>query len=113
MQIGNYQLDNNLILAPMAGITDKPFRNLCKQFGAGLAVSEMVASQPHLRKHHRTLLKADHSDEIGLKSVQILGTDRNKWPMQHVLMQRMELILLILIWAAQLKKFVQSPQVQL
>ena len=75
MQIGNYQLENNLILAPMAGITDKPFRNLCKQFGAGLAVSEMVASQPHLRNHHRTLLKADHSDEIGLKSVQILGTE--------------------------------------
>ncbi|MBE0468492.1 MAG: tRNA dihydrouridine synthase DusB [Methyloprofundus sp.] len=75
MQIGPYQLENNLILAPMAGITDRPFRNLCKQFGAGLAVSEMVASNPALRKNKRTLLKANHRGEIGLRSVQILGTN--------------------------------------
>ncbi len=75
MQIGPYQLENNLILAPMAGITDRPFRELCKQFGAGLAVSEMVASNPALRQHKRTLLKADHSGETGIRSVQILGTD--------------------------------------
>ena len=78
MKIGPYTLKNKLILAPMAGITDRPFRNLCKQFGAGLAVSEMVASNPALRKHKRTLLKSDHSGEIGLRSVQILGTN----PMQ-------------------------------
>ncbi|TAN70933.1 MAG: tRNA dihydrouridine synthase DusB [Methylobacter sp.] len=75
MHIGPYQLKNNLILAPMAGITDRPFRELCKQFGAGLAVSEMVASNPALRQHKRTLLKADHSGETGIRSVQILGTD--------------------------------------
>ncbi len=75
MKIGPYQLQNNLILAPMAGITDRPFRNLCKQFGAGLAISEMVASNPALRKHKRTLLKADHSGETGIRSVQILGTN--------------------------------------
>ena len=75
MQIGPYQLENNLILAPMAGISDRPFRELCKQFGAGLAVSEMVASNPALRHHKRTLLKADHNGETGLRSVQILGTD--------------------------------------
>jgi tRNA-dihydrouridine synthase B len=75
MKIGPYQLNNNLILAPMAGITDLPFRNLCKQFGAGLAVSEMVASNPALRKHKRTLLKANHKGEIGLRAVQILGTN--------------------------------------
>jgi len=75
MQIGPYQLENNLILAPMAGISDRPFRELCKQFGAGLAVSEMVASNPALREHKRTLLKADHNGETGLRSVQILGTD--------------------------------------
>ncbi|MGZ8159394.1 MAG: tRNA dihydrouridine synthase DusB [Methylobacter sp.] len=75
MQIGPYQFENNLILAPMAGITDRPFRELCKQFGAGLAVSEMVASNPALRKHKRTLLKADHGGETGIRSVQILGTD--------------------------------------
>lgn len=75
MNIGPHQLSNNLILAPMAGITDRPFRNLCKHNGAGLAVSEMVASNPALRKHKRTLLKADHSGETGLRSVQILGTN--------------------------------------
>ncbi|MCX7099093.1 MAG: tRNA dihydrouridine synthase DusB [Methylococcales bacterium] len=75
MQIGPYKLENNLILAPMAGISDRPFRELCKQFGAGLAVSEMVASNPALREHKRTLLKADHNGESGLRSVQILGTD--------------------------------------
>ena len=74
MKIGPYQLSNNLVLAPMAGITDRPYRNLCKQFGAGLAVSEMVASNPALRQHKRTLLKADHSGETGLRAVQILGT---------------------------------------
>ena len=75
LHIGPYQLENNLILAPMAGISDRPFRELCKQFGAGLAVSEMVASNPALRQHKRTLLKADHSGESGIRSVQILGTD--------------------------------------
>ncbi|MGZ8190366.1 MAG: tRNA dihydrouridine synthase DusB [Methylococcaceae bacterium] len=75
MQIGSYQLANNLILAPMAGISDRPFRELCKQFGAGLAVSEMVASNPALREHKKTLLKADYNGESGLRSVQILGTD--------------------------------------
>ena len=75
MKIGPYQLENNLILAPMAGISDHTFRSLCKQLGAGLAVSEMVASNPALREHKRTLLKSDHKDEIGLRSVQILGTN--------------------------------------
>jgi tRNA-dihydrouridine synthase B len=75
MHIGPYQLKNKLILAPMAGISDRPFRELCKQYGAGLAVSEMVASNPALRHHKRTLLKADHIGETGIRSVQILGTD--------------------------------------
>ena len=59
----------------MAGITDRPFRELCKEMGAGLTVSEMVASNPALRYHKRTLLKSDHTGESGLRSVQILGTD--------------------------------------
>lgn len=75
MQIGSYILENNLILAPMAGITDRPFRELCRQFGAGLAVSEMVASKPALQQHKRTLQKTDYSGESGLRSVQILGTN--------------------------------------
>ncbi len=75
MQIGPYTLPNKLILAPMAGITDRPFRELCRQFGVGLAVSEMVASNPSLQKHRRTLLKTDYTGETGIRSVQILGTD--------------------------------------
>ncbi len=75
MQIGPHKLKNNLILAPMAGITDRPFRELCRQFGVGLAVSEMVASNPALQKHRRTLLKTDYTGESGLRSVQILGTN--------------------------------------
>ncbi|MGR8979077.1 MAG: tRNA dihydrouridine synthase DusB [Gammaproteobacteria bacterium] len=75
MKIGRYQLTNNLILAPMAGITDRPFREISKRFGAGLTVSEMVASNPALRTHKKTLLKADHAGESGLRSVQIVGTD--------------------------------------
>ncbi len=46
MQIGPHQLNNNLIVAPMAGVTDRPFRQLCKRLGAGMAVSEMVSEQP-------------------------------------------------------------------
>lgn len=75
MRIGPYPLANNLILAPMAGITDRPFREICKRFGAGLTVSEMAASNPALRQHARTLLKTDGEGESGLRSVQILGTD--------------------------------------
>ncbi|MEQ1485378.1 tRNA dihydrouridine synthase DusB [Methyloglobulus sp.] len=75
MHIGSYQLSNKLVLAPMAGISDRPFRGICKDFGAGFAVSEMVASNPALRDHKKTLLKSDHEGEQGLCSVQILGTD--------------------------------------
>lgn len=75
MQIGPYQLPNNIILAPMAGITDNPFRRLCSHFGAGLTVSEMVISNSSLQQHPRTLQKTDYSGENGLRSVQILGTE--------------------------------------
>jgi len=75
MQIAHFKLPNNLILAPMAGITDAPFREICTQFGAGLTVSEMVASNPALRNHERTLLRAQYSENAGLRSVQILGTN--------------------------------------
>lgn len=75
MQIGPYQLPNNLLLAPMAGITDGPFRQLCTQFGAGLTVSEMVISNTNLQHHPRTLKKTAYNGSEGLRSVQILGTD--------------------------------------
>ena len=75
MQIGSHLLSNPLVLAPMAGITDQPFRVLCRQFGAGLAVSEMLTSNPALQNHPRSLLKAYHAGEKGVRSVQILGTN--------------------------------------
>lgn len=75
MLIGPYKLSSKLLLAPMAGITDLPYRRICRQFGAGMAVSEMVASNPALRTHKRTLLKADHRGEPGPRSVQIVGTN--------------------------------------
>lgn len=59
----------------MAGITDRPFREICKSFAVDLAFSEMVASNPDLKNHKKTILKANHSGEGGLKAVQIVGTD--------------------------------------
>ena len=75
MKIGPYQLANNLILAPMAGVTDLPFRQLCKRLGAGMAVSEMVSSNSLLWGSKKTQRRADHSGETEPKSVQIMGTD--------------------------------------
>ena len=75
MQIGPYQLSNPLILAPMAGVTDLPFRQLCKQLGAGMAVSEMVSSNSLLWGSEKTRRRASHEGEIEPKSVQIAGAD--------------------------------------
>lgn len=75
MRIGPYQLPNNLVLAPMAGVTDRPFRQLCKRMGAGMAVSEMVSSNSLLWGSEKTRRRADHSGETEPKSVQIAGTD--------------------------------------
>ncbi len=75
MRIGPYQLNNKLILAPMAGVTDLPFRQLCKQLGAGMAVSEMVSSNSLLWGSEKTRRRARHAGEIEPKSVQIMGTE--------------------------------------
>lgn len=75
MHIGNHQLDNNLILAPMAGITDRPFRQLCRRLGAGLAVSEMVTADTSLWGSRKTLRRLNHEGESGPIAVQIVGTD--------------------------------------
>ena len=75
MKIGPYTLDNNLVLAPMAGVTDRPFRQLCKNMGAGMAVSEMVGSNSLLRGSKKTLRRANHDGETNPKIVQIVGAD--------------------------------------
>lgn len=75
MRIGQYTLDNNLMLAPMAGVTDRPFRQLCRRLGAGLAVSEMLSSNPRVWHTAKSMLRMDHSGETGVRSVQIAGAD--------------------------------------
>ncbi len=75
MHIGPYAIANNLVVAPMAGVTDRPFRQLCKRFGAGYAVSEMVASNPRLRGTEKSLLRTDHRGEFAPVAVQIAGAD--------------------------------------
>ncbi|MCX7256547.1 MAG: tRNA dihydrouridine synthase DusB [Polaromonas sp.] len=75
MNIGPYALANNLFAAPMAGVTDRPFRQLCKTLGAGYAVSEMVTSRPDLWDTLKTSRRANHAGEPGPIAVQIAGTD--------------------------------------
>ncbi len=75
MRIGPYVLRNNLFLAPMAGVTDRPFRQLCKRLGAGMAVSEMVSSNSLLRGSAKTLRRANHEGESEPRSVQVVGAD--------------------------------------
>ena len=75
MQIGAHVLRNALFVAPMAGVTDRPFRILARRFGAGLAVCEMVSSRPELRASRKSRLRLDHAGEPGPVSVQIAGAD--------------------------------------
>jgi tRNA-dihydrouridine synthase B len=75
MHIGPFHLRNNLVVAPMAGVTDRPFRQLCKSMGAGMAVSEMVASNSLLWGSQKTRRRANHEGEVDPISVQIAGAE--------------------------------------
>ncbi|MDP3700904.1 MAG: tRNA dihydrouridine synthase DusB [Hylemonella sp.] len=75
MHIGSFELPNTLFVAPMAGVTDRPFRSLCKALGAGYAVSEMVTSRKDLWNTLKTSRRANHEGEAGPIAVQIAGTD--------------------------------------
>jgi len=75
MKIGSFELPNHLFVAPMAGVTDRPFRQLCKALGAGYAVSEMVTSRKDLWNSLKTSRRANHEGEAGPIAVQIAGTD--------------------------------------
>src|SRR6185503_3945397 len=75
MRLGAHDLRNGLFVAPMAGVTDRPFRMLCRSFGAGLAVSEMVSSRPELRDTRKSRLRVAHAGEPAPVSVQIVGSD--------------------------------------
>src|SRR5258705_12274460 len=75
MQLGAHVLRNGLFVAPMAGVTDRPFRTLCRRYGAALAISEMVSSRPELRATRKSRLRLEHRGESGPVSVQIAGAD--------------------------------------
>jgi tRNA-dihydrouridine synthase B len=75
LHVGPFELANNLFVAPMAGVTDRPFRQLCKRLGAGYAVSEMVTSRKDLWQSLKTSRRANHAGEPGPIAVQIAGTD--------------------------------------
>src|SRR3989338_4638002 len=75
MRIGHYKLKNNLFLAPMAGVTDRPFRGLCRRLGAGMAASEMVSSNSLLWGSEKTKRRSDHTGEEEPRAVQIVGSD--------------------------------------
>ena len=75
MQLGAHVLRNGLFVAPMAGVTDRPFRTLCRRFGAGLAVSEMVSSRPELRDTPKSRQRREHAGESSPVAVQVAGAD--------------------------------------
>jgi len=75
VRIGPYTLSNPLVVAPMAGVTDRPFRQLCKRLGAAYAVSEMVAANPRLRETDKSRRRTDHAGEVEPVAVQIAGAD--------------------------------------
>ncbi|MES2625485.1 MAG: tRNA dihydrouridine synthase DusB [Pseudomonadota bacterium] len=74
-RIGPFQLDSRVLLAPMAGISDRPFRVLCRQHGAALAATEMLSSNPLLQNNRRSHQKRIHKDEVAPRVVQIAGAD--------------------------------------
>lgn len=75
MQIGPYRLDNNVALAPMAGVSDQPFRQVCRRLGAGYVVCEMVSANNLLYATEKTQTRIDHRGDTGLRVVQLLGAD--------------------------------------
>lgn len=75
MRIGRYLLPNPVILAPMAGVTDQPFRTLCTRLGAGMTVSEMVTANNALWGSRKSSKRLDHGGELGLRAVQIAGSE--------------------------------------
>src|SRR5258708_32146833 len=75
MRIGSFELKDRVFAAPMAGVTDRPFRRLCRRLGAAYAVSEMVASDPCVRANGKTSRRLDHDGEPAPGEVQLVGAD--------------------------------------
>ena len=104
LNIGDQTIANRIIVAPMAGVTDKPFRMLAKSFGAGHAVSEMMTSDATLFAHHKTLYRANFEGEIAPISAQIAGSDPEKSPKRLAIKLPMGRKLLISIWVVRQKR---------
>ena len=106
MQIGPYSFDKPLVLAPMAGVTDRPFRLLCRRLGADLAVSEMVTADTSLWGSKKSLNRLNHSGEPGPRAVQIVGSDPVKMaqapkaitPRSKMIHRAKAKILLMFVW---------------
>lgn len=75
MRIGKYEIKNRIFLAPMAGITDQPFRRICSQLGAGLTFSEMMSTNPEVWHTEKSRLRLAHHEEIGINAAQIAGSE--------------------------------------
>ncbi len=103
MRIGHHQLRNRLIAAPMAGITDRPFRTLCYEMGAGLTVSEMMSSNPQVWESDKSRLRMVHIDEPGIRTVQIAGSVPEEMAAAARLTWKAAPRLLISIWDARRK----------
>lgn len=108
MRIGQYQLRNRLIAAPMAGITDRPFRTLCYEMGAGLTVSEMMSSNPQVWESDKSRLRMVHVDEPEFARCKLPVATLLRWPMPHVLTWKAAPRLLISIWGVRLKSESQA-----
>ncbi len=104
MRIGHHQLRNRLIAAPMAGITDRPFRTLCYEMGAGLTVSEMMSSNPQVWESDKSRLRMVHIDEPGIRTVQIAGSVPEEMAAARGLTWKAAPRLLISIWDARRKR---------
>ena len=98
MYIGSYQLSNNLIVAPMAGVTDRPFRTLCKYFGAGHAVSEMMTADKTLRMTKKVFIVQTLTVNWLQFRHKLRVLTQSNWPRQHVIRWQMARRLSISIW---------------
>ena len=103
MRIGHHQLRNRLIAAPMAGITDRPFRTLCYEMGAGLTVSEMMSSNPQVWESDKSRLRMVHVDEPVSAPCKLPEACLKRWQMPRVLTWKVAPRLLISIWVARPK----------
>ena len=80
MRIGHYQLKNRILLAPMAGITDQPFRKICAHYGAGLTFSEMMSTNPQVWHTEKSKLRLAHHQDAGINAVQMAGSALLQYP---------------------------------